>query len=1024
MHKRIIGFVLSVILVLSCMSPFTAYADTQNYEVSFVDENGDQIDSTYSVKRGTCIDSELVPPLPKGTDGRDYIAEDGGKNHCIYSWSEDPYTTPIYANTVFTRVYNSEKHDYNFGKPQFKFKANNNSGLMAFYECSKCGSVGEVGVEIVGANLSEGVRVRVDASAIGGDSVAYEGNIDVGELQTLVGLMQKVGVPIPGWVNTVLSVADKVLDVADDIQEKNSTCAKQGHLYGAEPRYTWNENHSTCIATFTCTREDCHTNYEGHTYDKPMNVTGPTYTNATCTENGEETFVAKCKFQRNKDLDWEDYETSYTSVWQRKLGHSFSPRVANGDAKCFKDGTYSQTCTRCGIVITKPDPGSQLQHTPGRIIIENEIPATCTSDGSYEAVRNCIYCGNELSRQPVSVDKTGHTPLTAAVENLVPSTCTAAGSYDSVVRCADCNEIITSNHFDTPKKEHNLRYFVDDYDASSCTVGGSFTRYQKCIDCGNVFSTETVNMPPSEHDFEEVVTQPTCYAQGSIDMVCKVCGYSYQQETLEEIGEHDYEVISDKAPTCKEKGELVKQCKVCGDTVREIKEKAQHSYNSGVVTEPTCTLNGYTTYTCTVCGKTRTDEIPKTGHNLSEEVIAPTCENAGYTLHTCSKCDYSYKDEYRPAKGHTLGEIDIVNRVESSCTKNGSYDLVGICSVCHKEIEREHCVSQLAPHQISTQIIAPTCIHEGYTADKCDVCGYEFRVNIDCIDHIGGKPVNEVTVPVTCTADGAYDTVVYCKMCNAEMSREHFVTKCSGHKWNKGVITKQPTTEETGIKTYTCSACKLTRTEVLPKITVEEATPDDEEADKAGVNKEIQKPKNIITVSQFNKKRLLIKFDKVQGAQNYRVMYRKAGTEKWNYSWTQGKTEFYLTNLKSGSLYEFMFAAYMKNSDDKWERGAYSKTSYRYYYKEKIKSVKAGKKSVTVKWVRDKKGNGYELFYSTKPDMKKRTKIVIGSNKTTSFTIKKLKSGKKYYIRVRSVKKKGGKTYTGEFSSQKKIIVK
>lgn len=1025
MKKRLFGFILSIIMVISCLSPISAYADTANYEVSFVDENGDAIDSTYLVKRGTCIDESLIPALPRGTDGRDYIAEDGGKNHCIYSWSEDPYTTVIYSNTVFTRIKDSEKHDYNFGKPQFKFQANNKSGLMAFYECSKCVSVGEVGVEIVGANLTDGIRIRVDGSAIGGDSVAYEGNLDIGELQTLVNLMQKVGVPIPGWVNTVLSVADTVLGVADDIQERNSTCAKEGHLYGEEPKFTWSDNHCTCIATFTCTREDCHTNYDGHTTDVTMNVTGPTYTNATCTINGEETFNAHVKFRRGRDLEWEDYYTSYTNIWQRKFGHSFSERVPNGDATCFEDGTYSQSCTRCGTVISKPDPGSQLQHTPGRVIIENEVPATCTSAGSYDAVRNCIYCNNELSRQRVSVDKLEHTPLSAAIEDLVPASCTSAGSYNSVVRCADCNKILSSTPITIQKKEHNFRYVVDNYTDANCELGGSFTRYKKCMDCGLVDSSENVTIPQKPHDFVEVVTPATCEESGSIDMVCSFCGYSYQSEVLEAIGEHDYEIISEKAPTCKEKGETVKRCRVCGDTVSEVKEKTQsHAYGTGVVTEPTCTAKGYTTYTCAVCGKTRADEIPSTGHNYTSSITAPTCENAGYTTFTCSKCHDSYKDEFRPAKGHNLGLVQKENVVESTCTENGTYDLVVKCSVCNKEIEREHCTSRLAPHQISTQIIAPTCNHEGYTTDKCDICGYEFRLDIDCIDHIANKPIEEIIKPVTCTEDGSYDKVTYCKMCNCELSREHFTSNRTGHKWNGGVITVQPTIDETGIKTFTCKNCGLTRTEVIPKITVEEATPDDKDADDASVNGEIKKPENIRTISQFNKKRLLIKFDKVEGSQNYRVMFRKAGATNWNYAWTDGKTEYYLTNLKSGGLYEFMFAAYKKNSNDEWERGAYSKTSYRYYFKEKIKSVKPGKKSVTVNWARDKKGNGYELFYSTKADMSNRKKIVIKNKKTTKYTIKKLKSGKKYYIRVRSIKKKGKRSYTGEFSSRKKIIVK
>lgn len=47
--------------------------------------------------------------------------------------------------------------------------------------------------------------------------------------------------------------------------------------------------------------------------------------------------------------------------------------------------------------------------------------------------------------------------------------------------------------------------------------------------------------------------------------------------------------------------------------------------------------------------------------------------------------------------------------------------------------------------------------------------------------------------------------------------------KCAlfGHKYNDGEITKQPTKDEEGEKTYTCSVCKGTKTEEIPKLETE-----------------------------------------------------------------------------------------------------------------------------------------------------------------------------------------------------------
>ena len=56
-------------------------------------------------------------------------------------------------------------------------------------------------------------------------------------------------------------------------------------------------------------------------------------------------------------------------------------------------------------------------HTPGDAVKENETPATCTEDGSYDLVRYCTVCGAEVSRETVATDKLPHTPGKAVKEN-------------------------------------------------------------------------------------------------------------------------------------------------------------------------------------------------------------------------------------------------------------------------------------------------------------------------------------------------------------------------------------------------------------------------------------------------------------------------------------------------------------------------------------------------------------------------------------------------------------------------------
>lgn len=92
----------------------------------------------------------------------------------------------------------------------------------------------------------------------------------------------------------------------------------------------------------------------------------------------------------------------------------------------------------------------------------------------------------------------------------------------------------------------------------------------------------------------------------------------------------------------------------------------------------------------------------------------------------------------------------------------------------------------------------------------------------------------------------------------------------------------------------------------------------------------------------------------------------------------------------------------------------------------KLKSVKNAKgKKMTIKWVKNTAGNGYQIQYSTSKKFAKGNKTkTISKNKTTSYTIKKLKKKKTYYVRIRTYKKVSGKTYYSGWSSVKKVKIK
>ena len=74
--------------------------------------------------------------------------------------------------------------------------------------------------------------------------------------------------------------------------------------------------------------------------------------------------------------------------------------------------------------------------------------------------------------------------------------------------------------------------------------------------------------------------------------------------------------------------------------------------------------------------------------------------------------------------------------------------------------------------------------------------------------------------------------------------------------------------------------------------------------------------------------------------------------------------------------------------------------------KAKFKKVKTAKRSITLKWKKAKRATGYQIAYSTSKRFKKHTKyITLKKRNITSKKIRKLKSQKRYYIKIRSFKK-------------------
>lgn len=89
--------------------------------------------------------------------------------------------------------------------------------------------------------------------------------------------------------------------------------------------------------------------------------------------------------------------------------------------------------------------------------------------------------------------------------------------------------------------------------------------------------------------------------------------------------------------------------------------------------------------------------------------------------------------------------------------------------------------------------------------------------------------------------------------------------------------------------------------------------------------------------------------------------------------------------------------------------------------------IKAKTKGFTVKWKKQSKSTtGYQVQYSTSKKFTKKTTVAkkIKKTSTTKLTVKKLKSRKKYYVRVRTYQTVNGKKYYSGWSKVKSVTTK
>ena len=506
----------------------------------------------------------------------------------------------------------------------------------------------------------------------------------------------------------------------------------------------------------------------------------------------------KCKkirewIGKNVKYDRDDPETSGRTNY-----HNMTGAILDGYAVC--DGfanLYHYMASFAGLLTLfeeGPTKGSGLQHAWNLVQINGTFYYTdCTSvslDKNGEAVDEFLLGQDTMFNLRV-------TPKNNDIEN----------TYSNI------SKDDWSKEHSVCKGNHNLVLAGDG--APSCETMG-YTGYY-CKNPGCIYEYRDFNKPAKGHNYDysngTVTQKQDCTHPEITTYLCTRCKDAKEIETKPSLGGHKWKAGDiTKEPTCTVNGEQQYTCTVCNQTKTEPVKATGHDWQIKVLSAATCTSNGIARYICKTCGYGENHTINATGHKPEiRNKKEATCSSTGYTGDTyCSVCNKKLSSgETINKKEHTWVKQD---NIPATCEK-GEME-VEKCSVCGETKETQ--ISDPLGHDFREWKITkePTCTKYGTKKRICKRCN---EYEIDVIDPTGHQHTKIIDQKAATCEEKGYSGDLYCEDCRViiQLGQEIAAT---GHTWDDGEITKEPTQTATGIKTYTCKTCHKTRTETIPML--------------------------------------------------------------------------------------------------------------------------------------------------------------------------------------------------------------
>lgn len=343
----------------------------------------------------------------------------------------------------------------------------------------------------------------------------------------------------------------------------------------------------------------------------------------------------------------------------------------------------------------------------------------------------------------------------------------------------------------------------------------------KTCECGHAI-TQNHTLLPKDAEVPATCTTTGTYATQQCSSCMQVIGGG-----VIPMLDHLYNWSADTA-TCVDGGEKTGTCRDCGATKKETTPALGHAFTEWGNNTATCTAGGTETRTCQRANCDYSETKP-TSALLHEYTTRRTSEEEHWFV--CVRCD---EEGPNTRAAHVSGTPTEENKIDATCVKEGSYDLVTRCTDCQYVISTvPKTIPKLETHDYSKNVPKkdPTCTQDGHEAYMaCAMCdqpegditvlpaeGHEYG---NWVDDENGKThtktcincppesaamvtedhhwkVTKKGTPVTCTTDGWTDEKT-CEDCGAVIPQ----TKIPKGHIMKDVPTKAPTCTKPGNKAY------------------------------------------------------------------------------------------------------------------------------------------------------------------------------------------------------------------------------